>query len=388
MADQFGEAVMKIRADDAELRKTLTEDERLVRDSTGKMQGNFDKLKIQTQQVGGAAVSSSAAFGAFGAQAGALGGTVGMLGGRVASLGTAFAGLGAAMFGPIGLILAAAAAVGIIIQQFQKWKQEVADADEALKGLQERLKAQNDAFKKRVQLLEDQIILEKTGVNRALERMRPRERELTLQFQSIKAEKIAQAASEALSLSLVDRVIALRQETQILQGQKTIYDFIESSLEKQARLSRDKALTDKASADAAKAEQTARRAVAGPQTPGEARGAIADALAMIKMQENTVRQVNRMLESMLKRGLIDEGRFDQLTAAFGLPSRPSSDPAQDRFRSGGVQAGAFRGGITFGAVSAGESEIKKQTGILEKIKTATEGTRSEAAQRGQGGGAQ
>lgn len=415
MADQFGEAVMKIRADDAELRKTLTADEQLVRQSTDRMQGDFDELKVSAGGVGDASMVASSGVAALGSAATATGSAALMTTANVANLAiglkvlganvtTASAqlkflalGIGRFLLSPLGLALAAIAAVGTALAvTFSETARNkiagiglgISELAERNKALSERLKQQNIDIQKRTRLLEDQVILEKTGVNRALERMLPRERELTLQLQGIKAEKAAQAASEARSLAIVNRVIALRQETQILQGQKTIYDFIESSLEKQARLSRDKALSDKQSADAAKAEQSARRSVSGPQTPGEARTSINAALDMIKRQERMVFVVNTTLESMLKRGVIDIGRFDQLTAALGLPSRPSADPAQDRFRSGGVQAGAFRGGIAFGAVSIGDTEAVKQTKLLTDIKTATEGTRAEAAQRDRGGGAQ
>jgi hypothetical protein len=108
------------------------------------------------------------------------------------------------------------------------------------------------------------------------------------------------------------------------------------------------------------------------------------------MQEKAVYEVNRTLETMLKRGVVDQGRFDQLTAMLlGLPSRPPSDPAQDRFRAGGVTAGAFRGGrIAFGAVSVGDTEAVKQTKLLGEIKTATEGTKAAIEEGSRNGGAQ
>lgn len=415
MADQFGEAVMVLRVEDAELRKTLTADEQLVRQSTDRMQGDFNELKVSAGGVGDASMVASSGVAALGQAATASGSAALQATANVANLGIGLSLLGnqalgasaqlksmavgglAILISPLGLVTAGVVALGIAMAVTfnETARNKIAgiglglnDVLERNKALAERLKQQNVDIKKRIQLLEDQVILEKTGVNRALERMLPRERELALQLQGIKAEKVAQAASEARSLAIVNRVIALRQETQILQGQKTAYDFIESSLERQARISRDKALSDKASADAAKAEESARRAVAGPQTRGEARTSINAALDMIKRQERMVFVVNTTLESMLKRGVIDIGRFDQLTAALGLPGKlGTSDPAQGPFRSGGVQAGAFRGGIAFGAVSVGDTEAVKHTKLLTDIKTATEGTRAEAAQRDRGGGA-
>lgn len=413
MADQFGEAIMLIRAEDAELRKTLTADEQLVRQSTDRMQADFNELKVSAGDVGSATMVASSGVAALGAAASVTGSAALTATTQVAGLGVALTtmgtqGVGAAaqlkilaasvgtfLISPLGLALAAIVAVGtaLAVTFSETARNKIAgiglgigELAERNKELSERLKQQNIDIQKRTRLLEDQVILEKTGVNRALERMLPRERELTLQLQGIKAEKVAQAASEARSLAIVNRVIALRQETQILRGQKTIYDSIESSLERTERLSRDKALADKQSADAAKAEQAARRAVAGPQTPGEARTSINAALDMIKRQERMVFVVNTTLESMLKRGVIDIGRFDQLTAALGLPSRPSADPAQDRFRSGGVQAGSFRGGIAFGAVSVGDTEAVKQTKLLGEIKTATDGVKTAVEQSS--GGAQ
>lgn len=128
--DTFLEAVATIDAEDANLRKSLIDSERQVKQSVGKMQTDFNRLDQSVQKTGQQTVSTGQVFAGFGAQMSAMGGTVGMVGGKVAGLGGAFSSLGTALFGIPGLVLAATAAFGIITAKILEIRQAIKDYEE------------------------------------------------------------------------------------------------------------------------------------------------------------------------------------------------------------------------------------------------------------------
>lgn len=118
MAEPFGVAVMAIKANDDHLKRTLREDEAVVKASVGKMQADLDKLQVSTQGTSETSFQATAVFGALGSQMAAVGGIAGSLGGKIVSLGGNFANLGKAMLGPAGAVLALSATLTVLVQRW------------------------------------------------------------------------------------------------------------------------------------------------------------------------------------------------------------------------------------------------------------------------------
>lgn len=395
----FAESVNIVRADDTELRQTLKQDEQLVKQSVGKMQGDLDTMQVSMTETGDTAMVATSGVSALGAAAAVTGSQTLMVSSQLGTfvimakqlgdvtLGATAQlkawGIAAAKFmiSPAGLAIAAVVALGtaLAVTFSETARNKIAgfglglkDLEARNKTLEERLKAQNDAYKLRVRLLEDQMILEQTGVNRALERLRPREQELTIELRRVKVLKVAQAAEEARHDALIGRVMALNRETSILEGQKTTYDFITNAMERQARIARDKALSDKSSAEAAEMERRARTAMIaaeGPRTEQQARRQIGRAVELVEANQRGMFQMRSTLLRMHEQGTlsIDLLRLLDTRLGAGLFGQ-AGDPS--RIRSGAIEAVAFAGGrIPAGGVSVGPPELeqKKQTELLKDV---------------------
>jgi hypothetical protein len=111
MAEDFAEFTVEIDADDSALKATLARDEKLMRDSMGKMQASADKLTISTAGVGRTSFDAQRGVSALSNSAAVLGG---VMGGTVArgvamiemtrNLGAAAKGSALAFLGPIGIV--------------------------------------------------------------------------------------------------------------------------------------------------------------------------------------------------------------------------------------------------------------------------------------------
>ncbi len=121
-------------ADDTPLRRTLQDDERLVRDSAARMQGVLATTTVgTTATISGmesSAVSTVQAFSLMGAQMSAVGGIAGATIGRFTAFGGALAGIGKAAFGLPGLLLLVSGAVTVLISKFIEQRQAIKQARE------------------------------------------------------------------------------------------------------------------------------------------------------------------------------------------------------------------------------------------------------------------
>jgi hypothetical protein len=407
---------MRIRAEDAELRSTLKQDEQLVRQSTDRMQQDFNELRVSVGSTGDASMVASSGVMALGQAATASGSAALQATANIANLGIGLrvlgnqalgaraqlaatgASIGRWLISPAGLAVAAILAIGTAVavtfsdtarRKLTMFGLGFKELEESNRALEERLKAQNRDFKKRVQLLEDQVILETTGVRRALERMRPRERELTLQLESVKAAKAQEAAAAQIKLALDSRILALTNETLVIKGLRTVYDDIKNIEERRLTIARDKAAADRDSASAARAERSAKDAMLrshGPQTLGEAHQRIQQATDIYGAQQRGIMLLLQALKFQREHGIIDDPMYRLLLDRLNVFPR-SSDPAAGPFRSGGVEAGAFRGGrIAFGAVAL-QTGQDKQTKVMEQVRDKIQSLRDDIKAGGLGGGA-
>lgn len=125
-------------ADDAPLRQTLKQDERLVRDSATKMQTSLSQTTVRTTAaVGGmstAAISGTQAFSLLGAQMSAVGGIAGQAIGPLASFGGALAGIGKAAFGAWGALLLVTSALTFVIGKLIEKRRAAKEAREEFEG--------------------------------------------------------------------------------------------------------------------------------------------------------------------------------------------------------------------------------------------------------------
>jgi hypothetical protein len=391
MADEFGRAVMRIEVDDTKLRTGLRQDEAIVNQAVDAMQGDLNRLTVSVGDTGEASRVASTGIMALGQAATASGSIAltttaqwGMLALSAKELGNQALGATAQMkawgaaaarfvVSPAGLAIAAIAAVGtaLAVTFSETARNKIAgiglgikDLEERNAALTQRLMDQRQAIKGRMQALEDQIILETTGVNRALERMTLGERELRLELQRVQAAKALKTASAAQAQTVVDRVIGMKQEIAILEGVKTASDFITNALERQVYLEREKAKSMREAADAKEREADAWKAqlgAQGPQTREEARMAIKEALQLVEasqrgmfyMRTEFERWANRMGMTASDRELLER----QLGPAF-FPTR-EAPAAAARPIGGGVAAGAFPGGRAASGAGFFDSQRKE-----------------------------
>lgn len=368
MAETFGEAVMRIKAEDTQLRKTLTADEQIVRQSTNKMQGDLNKLTVSTVKNQQATASAGQVFGAFGAQVSAVGGKVGEVGGKVAGLGGALAGLGPALLGPAGAILALTAGLSAIISHFVSAKQK---AEELRKEMEELNQATGDYNKtlgqtaqtaeRRARALAAELkgpeaLIREQG--RALEEdLARREKQLSIML-SGQAPGTGRKALEKELQAVFDLRISVAESTATKLRQ------IEET-RRQRELGEEKAFQQQIAAER-KQRETAAVSAFG-QT---AMGKVVGAMKGLFDKENLERDMKAILEGPAFKGL---GELkDTLLQTLGLAEPALVVAGGAMGRAGGVQAGAFRGGIAAGAVSTGtrqEETRTKDVGEMKKMFT-------------------
>lgn len=365
MAETFGEAVMRIKAEDAELRKTLTADEQLVRQSTNKMQGELNKLTVATTKNQQTTASAGQVFGAFGAQVSAVGGKVGEVGGKVAGLGGALAGLGPALLGPAGAILALTAGLGILISHFVQAKQKAKELREEMRELERATRdyhlrltktaqtAERRALAMTAELAGPEAVVAEQG--RALmQDLLRREKQLSIMLSGAPPGK-ARQEMEREQNAVADLRISVEENTA-----RKIQQIHEAR--RAQELAAEQAFQQQIAAERKQRETTA--AAAFGQT---AMGKVVGAMKGIFDKANLERDMRAILEGPAFKGL---GELkDTLLETLGLAAQPQLAIAGGPTgRAGGVQAGAFRGGIAAGAISTGANDEKARTKDVASMK--------------------
>lgn len=367
MADDFGQAVYTVSVtSDAELRAQMQALEGVVRQSTDNMQNDFTQLNTTIGTTGDVSGVATAGVTALGQAATATGSSALMAAGNIANLGLGLKLLGSSALGatgqlkamgaglvkflvsPAGLVVVAIAAIGtaIAVTFSETARNKIAGIGLGLRDildtnelLAERLKQQETDIKTRIQLLDDAIILETTGVNRALERITLEERDKILLLERVKAHNaIANSIIKEKSATL-DRLDALRQEAQILRGERDTVDFITNALERQATIERDRARFAKDAADAKDRERRAWEGIVaarGPRTGAEARDAIWQARTLVDATQHGLALLTTEFDKFVRRMAIDAEEEKLLRTQLGLPEK-----AKGVTGAGFIEAAAF-----------------------------------------------
>lgn len=361
---QFAEAVAVIKADDEQLRSTLRKDEAVVTQSVGRMQASFDKLNATTKTTAATAGDASNAMGS-------LAGTMSLIPVRGAAsvavlasftiqvrnlivstsaANAAITGLGTAVkafFVPIiklgslfvtattavaafaAFLIALPKIIGLIGDKLVEGR-----AAEALKNMEERAE----------------------GVNEALVRQRKLRNEIAaLRGADIEAEQIGDPLSRALLLEKrgVERDITLektRQSRAIEQATRLgalQHSRIQQRLRaeqgiSQALADQQKALTEQTVERVRQKEATIGQF--GPQTAGQAKFVLDEALRAARLAERGLFELRREVLSQLERGLITKAfartQIGALPGEGGLPTAIAGAPGITRLRRVEAFAGA------------------------------------------------
>ena len=335
----FGETVLAVRADDSELRATLTKDEAFVRQSTAKMQGSLNKLNVPLKGLGASSVTVGGTFAVLGASVSVFGGEIGATLGPVIALTGAVAALGvtaAAIAAPLAL-------VGAIL-----FRQQIADLIEGVGGAEAALAATEARLAAKLKAKED----------------------------AIKAAAKAEALREAAAAkALADRIRLLDQEILILQGRAKATDFITDALQQQRTIQRDILIFDREQAELAQAELRARQQMvlaeqraAGPQTPAQAREDISRALTLERARQTGVTLLRALTQEQLAAGKLTQEAFRFLQEKFSLIAPDVTADLAARIGGGGIPSTRFTDIAAFGR-SVTDPSAKRDEARNKKLDT-------------------
>ncbi len=359
---------MYIRGEDEDLRRLLTQDEQIVRQSTDKMQRELDTLKVSVKDTGTAGANAGQMFSAFGAEVSAVGGKVGEVGGKVASLGGAFTALGPAILGPAGAVLALSAGLSLLIGNLMRSREEAEAFAEAIKEsaraarelTQESEKAATSAERRATALIAElrgpeAVIEERARV--AMEDLANREAALRRQIVAVDTPRYEAIQAELAAIS--DLRIAITEDTARKLEQ------IEDDRRKR-QLSEEKAHQAKLTAEA---KQRAAEQQAAFQKTGAGR-IFGAALAMVQ-ERRQMAEMREILDSPLFRMI--PGIRDDLARRVGLLKAPQMQIGGPG-RARGIEAGVFRGGVTTGAVAVQDDkrDEKKRTEDVGEMRSLLE----------------
>lgn len=377
--DQFGRAVYEIAVtEDAKLKAAMQKSEQIIRNSTDKMAGDFQRMSTAATRVERPVASAGQVFSAFGAQVSAVGGTVGAVGGKIAGLGGAFAGLGTAIFGLPGVILAATAGFGVLIAHFISAKQKADEAKEAMRGFGDELATSTKtAFGQAIgqaRALEDRLtalrkgatkggaieaagILTQRGLGRQEETIVTRIRGIERELNKVDVQLVTvadtfergrlTALEERLFKSMNLEITSLKrlESVRLLEAEKT---------ERQKRAFADATLKERIAAEKQAAmriaEDQRKATMALAATPlGRLGGAIQQVRETRQVQEE-----NRRMVGLLKALTFGFGSkfIDEVAAVLGIVKAPVAAEAarMGRPRGGAIELSAF---ATTGAGRAG-----------------------------------
>jgi len=372
MADEFMRAVATIAADDKELRADLRTSEEKVRHSVNRMQGDFDRLQVQTTRAAGGfgdlgigAIDAGASVAALSATASIAGGKMGSLAGQLIALS---AGLGkvllpaAAVVGALGAIVAGtvrvaetfagvdaskSAVVGWL-QGLTNYIEGTNDAATATKELTARLKEQRETIASTVAGFEKQrAILLGAKPSDFVQNVDIQNAMISLERTQGRIKRHAE--DEAKSRAEVARIMA--EETQLAQ-------------QKQAAV--------EATARVAQSERDARQArfaAQGPTTATGARTAILEASRLVQAGLNSAVIMARELKAFGERQGLSKFAVERIANFLGMPTAQSD--AGGGPRGSGVSANAYAFGYAAMGGGGGTGAAKTER-LAEKTAKATE----------------
>ncbi|KKM15735.1 hypothetical protein LCGC14_1693030 [marine sediment metagenome] len=337
----FGETVLAVRADDSELRATLTKDEAFVRQSTAKMQGSLNKLNVPMKSLGASSITVGGTFAVMGAAVSVFGGNIGATIGPVIALTGALAALGAT---------ASAVAIPLTLVAAILFRQQLADLIEGVGAAEAALAATEAKLQEKFRA--------RKAAEAALEKAR-RDRE----------------AAEAKALA--DRLRLLDQEIAVLEGRAKATDFITDAMERQRTIQRDTVIFQQQQAQLARDELRARQQMVvaelraqGPQTAAQAAADIDRALLLEQARQTGIELLVSRTKELLAIGRITQEEFAFAQKHFDLGAPESQAELADRV--GGISLpatrftdiGAFAGGARDPAAKRDEARNKKLDMII------------------------
>lgn len=395
MAQEFGQAVLIVAADDKQLQDTLKRDEQLVRASTDRMQASLDTLQVSTAETSSASEEAAAAMTALGAAAILTGSRVLVSAGRMVAMALAARGAGTAVLAaaakfrvmgaasmaflvtPLGLAVAAAAAAALAIAYVWKTnRDEQREAAEALKTLEDRLRGVTEARKEELKVLQRRVDILK-GRYGKYEHLHPKVAALKEEEDVLIAARAAADADERRAKATLERVNLLYDEIDVLSGIKTKYDLIANAEERIATFERDRLLHHKQLADElareAKAREAARKAriaAEGPQTEVAARQFILDTLKFVQLGLNAQRLLLTQFTSVVRTFGLTKAEAEELARRIGLAgilTAKDTDKGRMAFGPGAMRLAAFAG--TGAGRMAGVSSVEQKRARQEDERT-------------------
>ncbi len=367
MAEDLGQIVLSVEADDSGLQKTLKRDEQVVRNAANNMQRDLGKVKAATQSIQAPSGNAAAAIGSISAAAALSGNPIAGMAAQVGNLAIQLKSMLVGAAAPLVALGAAAVVVaGLIaaiwnVQAIADWIEGVGDAEEALKKTNDLLEEKKAKGQDIIKNLGQQLAILK-GVNDAYDfkgldaAQRVEARRLQNAIDSIKAaeEKAKLLATEEAAHQKI--VSTLMMEHGILQGTVDKYDLIENLQIRRLTRRNDELRAQQAIVEATEAEANAKQAAfnaqAGPQTGDEASKALLARLDLIKAQERSRQLMVAELEGLVQIGRISQEQADKLATAFGIAEKAAEKLAGGK--TGSIAASAFGGGrASFANVSSG-----------------------------------
>lgn len=353
-ATQVAEIVTVHRMDSEPLKRGLVQDEALIRQSAAKMQTNMDGMAGGLQNVNAQAITTQQTFGVLGAQAGALGGAFGTATSSAFSFAGALSGIGKAAFGLPGLILAGAAAIGLLVNSLIKQKQAAKEAREEFQAYTEALRTEAATGRKTVVGLEASLALTRAAREGPGAVLRAQERSDQLKFASQLEAAVArtaelQAKEATFEAGLPFKPGAVQSEQlremneAILAAERKANLLRSLQTERHAKLQHDlAALTEvrlkrETEAEKRAADERARIHAASPI--GRVLGAIQGEIRAALEQQQMAAIFGRL------KGLLPEGLRKSIEAKLGIAAPEAAGPAgRVSFAAGGFTDIAAAGG--------------------------------------------
>ena len=381
MAEEWAIAVAKIRANDDDLKRTLKEDEVVVRRSVDTMQGDLNRLSVSTAGVHQEGLGLTQMFPVLSAQAAILGGRLGSTASQAISLTSAMGMLGKAAIGLPGLLMVAAGAIALLVKRFMDAKEAAKEARTEFERYTGVLQTREETLRKRIEVGKEQLMLagaEKYGAAGVLRA------QYMVEFERHNREMIALTRERLLLNSQLqdaetqadmERLLAIKlnlkanreRAEQINELRTAALEELNRKLDALEEEHRRKQIE----ADKAAAVERATAMREGFERSGF--GQVAIALQRMIEQTELQQQVGSIV-GLLERSGVSGGVLDMLRSQFGIAGKqPAMAPAAGgghMVLSAFAASGRGPGGPIFGTRQ--EQREEKQTADISAMRKALE----------------
>lgn len=373
MAEELGEVILRIKAENDQLIQKLNESRAVAQKTAGQIDVALSSASKPVTVISKTSEKATTAVSALGASAAVSGNRMvqvfAQVGTLLVQIKNLFAGVTLAASGIAAVIAGVAAVIGYAVYDTIRWKKAAEEALTVWKEKEKKLADVRKETEKQVTLLRQQIDIEK-GIADATDFIGNRAVRLaTIELNRVRAAKERKAAVEAESAIVVSRLVALEREISILEGTKTAADFITNAYEKQLTLTRNRLLEEKKVSDELKAQKQAKEDAIkgeGPQSRAEATSTIQQQLDLITARATAVYNLETRINELRKLGHISSFQEEKLRQRLGLGSDLTEEGvASFAGRSNLIDVSQFASGAVSGKV--GQDEAKSRDTERNKL---------------------